>query len=101
GHVLSGEDDRAAVIAQLRECLPHRGPQDRVDPGGRLVQEEEFGAMDQGGCETQAPLHPTGESMGAPRGRLRQLDEVQDELAPLSAPTPTETVHGREEVEVL
>ena len=53
--------------------------------------------MDQGGCETQAPLHPTGESMGAPRGRLRQLDEVQDELAPLSGllPTQVEQALGR------
>ena len=42
--VVRGQEDRRALVPQAADVVPEAGPVLRVEPGGRLVQEEELGS---------------------------------------------------------
>ena len=51
-HEVGGDEDGHAVVArQFGQKAPERVARDRVDAGGRLVEDQHFGAMDHGGRE--------------------------------------------------
>ena len=47
-HVVRGQHHGHAVVAQLLEQLPDGAAHGRVEPGGRLVDEDDLGPPDQG-----------------------------------------------------
>ena len=60
-HEVRGEDQRASLLRELAQPLPDQVARLRVQPGGRLVHEEDLRVIDEGARKRQAPLHPAGE----------------------------------------
>ena len=52
-----GEDDRLALLAQVANQLLDLGRADRVEPRGRLVEQDQLGVVDQRLGQPDAPLH--------------------------------------------
>ena len=93
GQVLGGEQDRDALVGQLPDRPPELLPAARVEPGGRLVEEEQRGPRDHADREVEAPahaarvgLHPPvagvleaelGQQRGAAVGRLARRQVQQ------------------------
>ncbi len=80
--VLGGDDQRPAGIAQPVELGPDPRPQERVDPGGRLIEEEQGRVVDQGAGEFQAALHPARQPPGPPAPDIPQVDQLEGLLGP-------------------
>jgi len=60
-HVVGGEQHRLAERGEVFDHVPGFAPGGRVESGGRLVQEEQFGVADQGDRDIEAPLQAAGE----------------------------------------
>jgi hypothetical protein len=75
-HVVGGEEDGLAQVAQAADHVPGLPPGRGVEAGGRLIQEEQLGIADQGQGHVEAPLLPTRERRGAGVGLLAQPDQV-------------------------
>ena len=72
--VLRGQEDRDAVGDELADDLPHRAAAARVEPGGRLVEEDHPRVADQ----RHRQVEPAPHAAGVGRGRLlRRLDQVE------------------------
>ncbi len=59
--LVRGEQDRGACVAQLADELPNDQPGLRVQPGGRLVQQQEQRLPDQRGGEGETLAFATGQ----------------------------------------
>jgi hypothetical protein len=55
-HVVGREQDRAAVLAEAAQQVPQLPPRLRVEPGRRLVEEQEVGFAGQRAGEREALL---------------------------------------------
>jgi hypothetical protein len=60
-HEVRREDQRASLLCQLAQPLPDQVARLRVQPGSRLVHEEDLRVIDEGPRKRQAPLHPARE----------------------------------------
>ena len=69
-HVRRGDQHGLAGPVQPGEDAPELAPRDRVDAGGRLVEQQQVGLVHQGGREHQLLLHAAGEVLGLPLGEL-------------------------------
>jgi hypothetical protein len=56
--------DLRAVPFDPAHLLPDREPAHRVEPGGRLVEEEDLGLVDERRRQVQPPLHAAGVALG-------------------------------------
>ena len=110
--VLRGEEDRDSAGHEVPDDLPHRAAAARVEPGGRLVEEDQAGAADQGHRQVEPAPHAPGvgggrlarragevetvEQLGgaAPPGAASQVMQVGHQ--PQVLLTGEQTVHGRE-----
>ena len=79
-HVVRGEQDRGARRAQAADQLPGVPARARVEPGRRLVQEQQVRATDQAQREIQPPLLPAGQAAHLLPGLPGQPDQA-DHLA--------------------
>ena len=83
-HVVGGEEDRLAEVAQAGDHVPGLAPRRGVEAGGRLVEEEQLGVADQRHADVEAALLAAGEPAG-PVVRLAlqpdQLDHLVDRAA--------------------
>ena len=68
-HVVGGEEDRLAELPQPGDDLPGGPAGGRVEPGGRLVEEDELGVADQREREVEPPPLAAGQPR-AERARL-------------------------------
>jgi hypothetical protein len=75
--VLRGEEDGDAARDQVPHDLPHAAAAARVQPGGRLVEEDHPRGADQGHREVQPPAHAAGIGRGRFPGRVDQVDLVE------------------------
>jgi len=76
--VVRGEDDRQALLR--REPLDldlHPGAGLGVEPGRRLVEEEDARAMDEADRDVDAPLHPAGVAARHALGGVGEADELE------------------------
>ena len=73
-HEVGGEDDRDAVRAQVPDELPGGPAGLRVEAGGRLVQEDQLGAADDGHRQGEPLLLAAGEP---PVGRTAAAAEAR------------------------
>ena len=99
--VLGGEEDGGALVVQLRDLLPDRLAADRVEAGGRLVEEEDRGLVNQRRGEVEAAAHAARVGADAPVGGLRQPDAVEQRVAELAAPARGHGVQRRLQVDQL
>ena len=60
-HVVRGEQDRGARVTQTAHKLPRVPPGGRVEPCGRLVEEQQFRVTDQPQAEVQAAFTAAGQ----------------------------------------
>src|SRR6266404_5876071 len=59
-HIVRGDEERYAVTGELEEEIPQLAACDRVDAGGRLVEEQELGLVKHGAAEGQSLLPSAG-----------------------------------------
>ena len=75
-HVVSGEDDRLAELLEAVDHAPRLPPSRRVEPGGRLVEEDKVRIADQSERDVDAALLPPGSARDAFAAFLGEPDEV-------------------------
>ena len=80
---------------RLRDLLPDRLAADRVEAGGRLVEEEHAGLVDERGGEVEPALHPARVGADAAVGGLRQPDPAEQRVGAPVALGAVEAVEGR------
>ena len=74
--VLRREEDRHLELAvEPANLFPHRGPAHRIEPGGRLVEEQDLGVVDQRGGQIEAALHATRVGRDATVERVADVDQ--------------------------
>ena len=99
--VLGRDQHRPSGRAQPVELLPDARPQQRVDPGRRLVEEQQGGIVDERARELETALHAAGQTPGSPAPDVPQVEELED----LAGPAPPAREHHPEqrphEVDVL
>ncbi len=59
-HVMGGDEDRYPFTGHMVDQVPEAPPADRIDPGGRLVEEDDRGLVEYGAAERQALLPAAG-----------------------------------------
>ena len=70
--VLGGEQEGRALAHPVADDLPHAEPAARVEPGRRLVEEEQARPADQGAGEVEAAAHAAGVGLDDPVGGVGQ-----------------------------
>jgi hypothetical protein len=75
--VLRGQQDGGALRDQAAHGHPDLVPLGRVEPGGRLVQEDHRRPADQARSQVEAPPHAPGVRLGGPVGRLGEVEVGQ------------------------
>ena len=83
--VLGGEEDRDAVGDQLADDLPHGAAAARIQPGGRLVQEDQPRIADERHRQVQAAAHPPRVGRQRLVGRVGEVEPLE-QLSHPSAP---------------
>ena len=73
----------------------------RVQPGGRLVEEEDVGAVDQRQGEIEPPLHPARVAAHPPVGRLGEADALDQVVAARAALVLRDAMERRLQPHVL
>ena len=59
------------------QLLPDRQPAGRVEAGGRLVEEQDLGLVDERRGEVEPALHAAGVALDHPVGGVLELDQLQ------------------------
>ena len=101
GEDVAADQDRLAERPQFAEQLAQLDARPRVEPRGRLVEEEDRRIVDEGVGEAEPLLHAAAEGLDvgvALFGEVDQVEQVADHLAP---PPRRQPVAAGEEVEVL
>jgi hypothetical protein len=99
--VLGGEQQGGAVADQLADDVPEREAAARVQPGGRLVQEQHLGAADQAGAQVEAAAHPARVGLDRAVGGVGELEALQHLVGPPPGLGPWQVVEAADQVEVL
>ena len=79
--VRRGHQDGDALLQELREQLPELAPRHGIDAGGRLVEDDDVGLVDERAGQRQLLLHAAGEPIREPLPERRQLGHVQQPVA--------------------
>ena len=101
GDVLGGDQERAAGLSQPVELAPDALADERVDAGGRLVQEHQLGVVDERARELQPAAHAARQVAGPSLpgvGELQPVEQRPDARPPAEHEQP---VQARDEVQVL
>ena len=75
-HVVGGEEDRLAQRPQVGDHVPGSAASRRVEPGRRLVEEEQLRVADQRQGDVEAALLAAGEPRHASLGLLLEADQA-------------------------
>ena len=80
--VLRRQEDRDAVVArQARHLLPHVGAALRVEPGGRLVEEEDARVMHERERQVEPALHAARVAADLAVRRVGEADALEQRVA--------------------
>jgi len=85
--VLRGQKDRRPEVVDAPEVVPQPVARLRIQPGRRLVQEDQRRSVNQRGRGVEAFLHAAGELFGALVCDVREIDEIEqfsDAVGPLA-----------------
>jgi len=77
-HVVRGQDDGGAERPQGGDDVPELVAGRGVEPGGRLVEEQQLGIADQPDPDVEASLLATGEGPGPSPALVLQPDQGED-----------------------
>jgi hypothetical protein len=97
--VLRGEEDRHPGPDQLADDVPDRLPAARVQPGGRLVQEQHLRPGDQAHGQVHLAAHAAGEGLHPARrvrGQLEQFQQLGRTAPPLGPAQPPQPAHQQQ-----
>ena len=75
--VLRREQHRGAVLGEFLDGLPHLDAPLGVEPGRRLVEEDDRRIPDQAHRDVEAAAHATGIGRHLPRGRVGQREPIE------------------------
>ena len=75
-HVVGGQQDGLAEVAEALDHLPGGAAGGGVEAGGRLVEEEQLGVADERDRDVEPPLLAAGQAPGALIGLLGESDEL-------------------------
>ena len=81
---MRGDDDgrlQLARLGDLEQVVPDARPEQRVYAHGRLVQDQQFGLVEEGGGQRRPTLLPARQ-VDHPPPVLGQVQEVDQELGP-------------------
>ena len=100
--VLRRQEDRDAVlVGEATDLLPKRGPALGIEPGRRLVEEEQARVVDEREREIETPLHAARVRPHLPVGRFGEADAVEQLLTSLLSLPARERVQGRLQPQML
>ncbi len=100
--VLRGQEDgHALVLGQPPHLLPQRGPALDVEPGGRLVEEEDARAVDEREREVEPALHPARVAADLAIGRVVEADAVEQLVRTRPALRARQRLEARLQPQVL
>ena len=99
--VLGRHQQRPAGVAQAVELVPDAAAEERIDPGGRLVEEEQRRVVDEGAGQLEPALHPARQAPGAAAADLPQVDQLEHLARPPPARPEQHPEQRRHEVDVL
>ena len=84
-HVVGREHQRDTALFEPVEAIPQHVAGLRVETGGRLVEQQQFGLVDQRPGDRDAPLHATGQRLDLAVGTVGELHELEQLVrAPLA-----------------
>ena len=84
--VLGGEEDGHPLVAgEMRDLVPEGGAALDVEAGGRLVEEEDTGPVQQREGQVEPPLHAARVAADLAVGRIGEADAL-DQLVPAPGP---------------
>ena len=100
---------RYCVVSSTVVPVAHERPDDvpdlvaaaRVQPGGRLVEEQQVGRDDDAGGDVQPPPHAAGVRLDQPAGRLGQVERAEQLVGPRRARRAVVAEQPAEQDEVL
>ena len=73
-HQVAREDERAPALAERAHELAHLGHARRIEPVGRLVEDQQLGVLEQGGRDAEPLLHPERVGRGPVARAIAQPD---------------------------
>ena len=79
-HVVRGVNDGLSLGRQRAHQVENPVARLRINTRGRLIEEDEFGVVNQRGCEVETALHAAGESRDAVMSSTVKLDELQKSI---------------------
>ena len=82
-HVVGGDDQRDPVLLEPVEAVPEQVAGLGVEPGGRLVEDQQVGIGDERPGDGEPPLHAARQRVDPVVGPLGQLGELEQLLGPL------------------
>ena len=91
-HVVRGQEDRLAELAQRADRRPRLTARGRVKPGRRLVEEDQLRVADERQRQVEPPPLTARQLLGADVALLGQLDEL-DHLVDRAPPGVVAAVH--------
>ena len=98
--VVGGEQDRHPLVAgEALDLVPHVGPRLGVEAGGRLVEEEHAGAVDEAHGQVETALHAARVRLRGPVGGVDEaeaLERIADAPAQVGAGDRVELALERE-----
>jgi hypothetical protein len=100
--VLGGEEHGdPVVLGKAAHLLPECAPALRVEAGGRLVQEEDPGRVDERESQIEPALHPTGVAADLAVGRLREPHALEQKVTAPGALRTRDSLQRRLQPQVL
>ena len=99
--VLGRDEQRPPLVAQAVELLPDGHPEEGIDAGGRLVEDQESRIVDERTGELEPSLHAAGQPARPAVPGVPQVEQLQDLLGPPPAARPEQAEQARHEVDVL
>ena len=98
--VLRGEDDRGAVADELAQHLPQVAAAARVEPGGRLVEEQHLGRGDEAGGQVEPAAHAAREGLHQLVGRVGEVEPLEQLVGPAAGLGLGQVVQAADHLEV-
>jgi len=74
------QEDRSPVVTEATDDVPGLPARLDVEPGRRLVEQDELGRADERERKRQAPALPAGEAADLPLAQIRHAHEVERRL---------------------
>ena len=93
--VLRRQQERRAFAHLGADHVPHREPAARIEPGRRLVEEEQPRLADQGAREVEPAAHPAGVGLRDPSGRVGEVEALEQRVGPAPRLGAAELVQPR------